>query len=80
MTDLPRCPRCGRPFACGIAGAAPCPCTGITVSAATLERLRREHVGCLCLDCLRAAAARAPARGDAPAHERRPAGLAAGRP
>jgi hypothetical protein len=46
------CPRCGRAFACGMNAAAPCACTGVTLSPALLERLRREHAGCLCVACL----------------------------
>jgi len=48
-----KCPRCARPFACGMHGRAPCACTGVALSPATLARLRAEHAGCLCLDCLR---------------------------
>jgi hypothetical protein len=47
------CPRCGQPFRCGIGDAGPCACTGITLDAATLNRLRERYQGCLCLDCLR---------------------------
>ena len=59
------CPRCGGGFICGFScgftcgftrgrdGAAPCPCTGVTLDAATLAGLRRQYSGCLCLDCLR---------------------------
>jgi len=33
--------------------AEPCACTGITLDAATLARLRQCYSGCLCMDCLR---------------------------
>ena len=46
------CPRCGGGFACGAAGAAPCPCTTVTLSAERQEQLRQDFVGCLCMNCL----------------------------
>ncbi len=52
-----RCPRCGAAFACGAAGAAPCPCTAVRLDAATLAALRARYTGCLCLRCLHAIAA-----------------------
>jgi hypothetical protein len=52
-----RCPRCAAAFHCGMNDAAPCACSGITLDASTLARLRRDYSGCLCLDCLRALAA-----------------------
>lgn len=55
-----RCPRCGGAFACGAAGPAPCPCTGVVLAPALLAGLRAHFAGCLCLDCLRALAAGAP--------------------
>ncbi len=48
-----RCPRCGGGFACGMNGAAPCPCTTVTLEPALLADLRQRFQGCLCLDCLR---------------------------
>ena len=50
--DLDRCPRCGGTFHCGVAEAAPCPCTTVTLDAATLAELRRRYVACLCIRCL----------------------------
>jgi hypothetical protein len=47
-----RCPRCGGAFRCGVNGAAPCPCTTITLSAAQRADLRQRYSGCLCLRCL----------------------------
>jgi Cysteine-rich CWC len=32
--------------------AGPCACTTVKLSAATLERLRGQFSGCLCLACL----------------------------
>ncbi|MCU0922433.1 MAG: cysteine-rich CWC family protein [Burkholderiaceae bacterium] len=51
------CPRCGSPFHCGMNDAQPCACTGVTLDAATLARLRQQYSGCLCLRCLHALAA-----------------------
>ncbi|WP_395703801.1 cysteine-rich CWC family protein [Aquabacterium sp.] len=52
------CPRCGGPFACGMADPTrPCPCTTVTLSEATLAALRQRYTGCLCLRCLGEAAA-----------------------
>ena len=62
MDHESRCPRCQRPFHCGRADAAPCPCTGPTLAPALLAELRARYQGCLCLDCLQALAA-----GSAPA-------------
>ena len=47
------CPRCGAAFHCGACDAAPCPCTTVTLDAATLCALRERYAGCLCLACLR---------------------------
>ncbi len=47
-----RCPRCGGTFRCGIDAPGPCACTRVTLDAATLASLKRQYVGCLCLDCL----------------------------
>ena len=47
-----RCPRCGAGFHCGVNDAAPCPCTTITLDAATQAVLRERYDGCLCLRCL----------------------------
>ena len=47
-----RCPRCGGGFHCGVADAAPCPCSTITLDAATQAALRQRYSGCLCLGCL----------------------------
>lgn len=55
-----RCPRCGRPFRCGIDDPAPCACTGVTLDADTLVWLRTAFSGCLCVDCLRELAAAGP--------------------
>ncbi|MBC7735611.1 MAG: cysteine-rich CWC family protein [Bacteriovorax sp.] len=52
-----RCPRCGGPFHCGARDAAPCPCSGITLAAATQAWLRERHASCLCLACLQPLAA-----------------------
>jgi|APLow6443716910_1056828.scaffolds.fasta_scaffold201146_2 hypothetical protein len=52
-----RCPRCGGAFHCGMNDAAPCPCTGIVLDAATLAQLRQRYSGCLCLACLHSLAA-----------------------
>lgn len=55
-----RCPRCGGGFHCGRLDAAPCPCSGIALDAATLAQLRQRYQGCLCLRCLRALASADP--------------------
>ena len=47
-----RCPRCGGGFHCGVNDAAPCPCTNLTLAAATQAALRERYDGCLCLRCL----------------------------
>ena len=47
-----RCPRCGGGFHCGVNDAAPCPCTTVTLDAATQAALRERYDGCLCLRCL----------------------------
>ena len=46
------CPRCGGGFHCGVNDAAPCACTTLKLSAATLSGLRARYSGCLCLSCL----------------------------
>ncbi|EHR73633.1 hypothetical protein BurJ1DRAFT_4848 [Burkholderiales bacterium JOSHI_001] len=51
------CARCGGPFRCGMGDAGPCACTTVTLSPATLARLRGQFSGCLCLACLAAEAA-----------------------
>lgn len=51
-----RCPRCGAGFACGAAGATPCACTGVALSAELQAQLRGRYTGCLCLRCLQALA------------------------
>jgi hypothetical protein len=52
-----RCPRCGGAFQCGMAGAAPCACTTLTLDAPLQAALRERFTGCLCLPCLQALAA-----------------------
>ena len=47
-----RCPRCGGGFHCSVNGDAPCPCTSLTLAAATLTALRERYSACLCLRCL----------------------------
>jgi len=54
--DDARCPRCGGKFHCGIDDAAPCACTQLRLSEATLSELRARHHGCLCPWCLQALA------------------------
>ncbi len=54
-TDKPgadRCPRCGAGFHCGVADAAPCACSTLTLDETTLAALRQQYSGCLCLACL----------------------------
>ncbi len=46
------CPRCGSTFHCGVDDAAPCPCSRVTLDAATLADLRQRYRGCLCPRCL----------------------------
>ena len=46
------CPRCSKPFHCGVNDAAPCPCTTVKLEAATRALLRERYVGCLCVACL----------------------------
>ncbi len=60
-----RCPRCGAPFHCGAADAAPCECTTLRLDAELLAELARRYDGCLCLACLAELAA-ADARGERP--------------
>lgn len=55
-----RCPRCGGGFHCGVNDAAPCPCTTVTLDAATQVALRTRYSGCLCLRCLQALREEAP--------------------
>ncbi|HLL20341.1 MAG TPA: cysteine-rich CWC family protein [Rubrivivax sp.] len=63
-----RCPRCGGSFSCGVAGPAPCPCTGVRLSAALQSRLCQQFSGCLCVACLQALSDEEPAgRGPADA-------------
>jgi hypothetical protein len=64
-----RCPRCGGPFHCGAADAAPCACTTLRLDAALLAELARRYDGCLCLDCLAGLAA-AGSLGDRPVDRR----------
>ncbi|MBC7483586.1 MAG: cysteine-rich CWC family protein [Rhizobacter sp.] len=52
-----RCPRCGGTFHCGARDAAPCPCGGVSLDAATQTLLRERYTACLCLTCLRQLAA-----------------------
>ena len=52
-----RCPRCGAGFACGMGGTAPCPCTTVQLTPATLQAVGARWQGCLCLRCLQALAA-----------------------
>jgi len=47
-----RCPRCGGAFHCGVNDPVPCPCTTVTLDAATQAALRERYTGCLCLRCL----------------------------
>jgi hypothetical protein len=54
---IDRCPRCGGWFQCGMAGAAPCACTTVTLDASLQAALRQRFSGCLCLPCLQALAA-----------------------
>jgi hypothetical protein len=35
-----------------MADPAPCPCTRVTLDAATLAALRQRYSGCLCLRCV----------------------------
>lgn len=48
------CPRCGGPFACGVAAdrAAPCFCVTYALGAERLAELRTRWSDCLCADCL----------------------------
>ena len=46
------CPRCGADFHCGMADAAPCPCTALTLGGEVLAALRERYAGCLCVNCL----------------------------
>ena len=55
------CPRCGGGFVCGAQGPGPCACTGLKLSAATLQSLQQQYKGCLCLRCLAEWAEPAPA-------------------
>ena len=50
LTDT--CPRCRQAFHCGVADAAPCPCTDLTLSPELTAALRAQFDGCLCLTCL----------------------------
>ena len=38
---------------CGVHDASPCPCSGLSLSAALRASLRQRYSGCLCLACLR---------------------------
>jgi hypothetical protein len=48
------CPRCGRPFACGVDAnrATPCFCASYALGAERLAELRAKWSDCLCADCL----------------------------
>ena len=39
---------------CGVHDASPCPCSGLSLSAALRASLRQRYSGCLCLACLQA--------------------------
>lgn len=47
------CPRCGAAFACGAAGATPCHCNALVLSATLRAWLAAQFDGCLCGACLR---------------------------
>jgi cysteine-rich CWC protein len=72
MTPVNTCPRCGKPFHCGAHDDAPCACTALRLEPSTLARLRREHVGCLCVECLREEARRDAGAADATTSMGRP--------
>jgi hypothetical protein len=48
------CPRCGGGFHCGANDTAPCACSTLQLSPATLAALRERYSLCLCLSCLQA--------------------------
>ncbi len=54
------CARCGGPFHCGVGDAQPCVCSTLKLDACTLEALRAQYAGCLCLACLQTLAASMP--------------------
>ena len=45
------CPRCSKPFGCGIDTGA-CWCAGVTVHETTRAAFAQYYQGCLCRDCL----------------------------
>jgi ribosomal protein L34E len=47
------CARCGGAFHCGVNDPSPCACTTVRLEPSTLQQLRRQFSGCLCLACLR---------------------------
>ena len=49
------CSACGRAFGCGV-DAGDCWCAGVDTDPATLAAMAGAYSGCLCPDCLRAAA------------------------
>ena len=46
------CPRCRQAFHCGVADAAPCPCTDLALAPGLAAALRSQFDGCLCRACL----------------------------
>jgi hypothetical protein len=63
-SDARRCPLCGEPNACALAGGGgePCWCAGATIPKATLERLPEDSRGtaCVCARCAAAPSAQPP--------------------
>ena len=55
MSEL-RCERCGAAFGCG-AGTGSCWCAQVELDDAARAALALSYEGCLCPDCLAAAAA-----------------------
>lgn len=52
--DPDRCPLCGQPNACGVAGPGPCWCSLETVPAGLLDRIPPALRGkaCVCRRCI----------------------------
>lgn len=53
MTTPAACPRCAKPFECGI-DTGDCWCREVTLDPATRAAFATYYEGCLCRDCLTA--------------------------
>jgi ribosomal protein L34E len=68
------CARCGGPFHCGVDDVRPCACSTLKLETRTLDALRAQYTGCLCLACLQTLAASPPAPMPGPTPDMKKAG------